>query len=117
MQLICKKWVYPYEWVDDNEKFKQEGLPPRKAFYSNLKLAGISKEEYKHAQNVYRTFNCKTFQDYHDLYLKSDVLLLAGVFENFKKSSIAHYRLDPTNFITAASYAWSAMLLKTGVEL
>ncbi len=51
MILICKKGVYPYEWVDDNEKFKHEGLPPRQAFYSKLRLAGISKEEYKHAQN------------------------------------------------------------------
>ena len=66
---------------------------------------------------MYKTLNCKTFQDYHDLYLKSDVLLLADIFENFRTSSIAHYRLDPANFITAASYAWSAMLLKTGVEL
>ena len=67
MNLICKKGVYPYEWVDDNEKFKQEGLPPRKAFYSKLNLAGISKGEYKHAQNAYITLKCKTFQDYHEL--------------------------------------------------
>ena len=88
MQLICKKGGLSHEWVDDNEKFKQEGLPPRKAFYSKLKLSGISKEEYKHAQNVYKTFSCKNFQYYHDIYLKSDVLLLADVFENFRTSSI-----------------------------
>ena len=92
----------------NKKDYRQEKL-----FYSKLKLSGISKEEYKHAQNVYKTFNCKTFQDYHDLYLKSDVLLLADIFENFRTSSIAHYRLDPANVITAASYAWSAMLLKT----
>ena len=63
MELICKKGVYPYEWVDDNEKFKQEGLPPTKEFYSKLRISGITKAEYKHAQNVYKTFNCKTFQD------------------------------------------------------
>ena len=88
MQLICKKGVYPYEWVDDNEKFKHEGLPPRKAFYSKLKLSGISKEEYKHAQIVYKTFKCKTFQDYHDFYLKSYVLLLADIFENFLEHQV-----------------------------
>ena len=70
MELICKKGVSPYEWVDDNEKFKQEGLPPRKEFYSTLRISGNSEEEYKQAQNVYKTFNCKTFQDYHDLYVK-----------------------------------------------
>ena len=85
--------------------------------YSKLKLEGITKAEYKHAQEVYREFDCKTFQDYHDLYLKTDVVLLVDVFEHFRKSSIKHYRLDPANFITAASFAWSAMLLKTGVEL
>ena len=83
MELICKKGVYLYEWVDDNERFKQEGLPPIKAFYSKLRLSGITTAEYKHAQNVYKTFNCKTFQDYHELYLKTDVLLLADIFENF----------------------------------
>ncbi len=103
MELICKKGVYPYEWVDDNEKFKQEGLPPVKAFYSKLRLSGISKAEYKHAQNVYKTFNCKTFQDYHDLYLKTDVLVAADIFENFGTSIIAHDQLEPANFITAAS--------------
>ena len=63
--------VYPYEWVDSDDKFKHEGLPPRKDFYSKLKLEGITKAEYKHAQEVYKEFDCKTFQDYHDLYLKT----------------------------------------------
>ena len=110
--------MYPYEYIDgDEEKFKEIGLPPRKAFYSKLRLSGISKKEYKHAQNVYKKFKCQSFQDYHDLYLKSDVLLLSDVFEDFRKTSIEHYKLDPANFITAASYAWSCMLLKTGIEL
>jgi hypothetical protein len=117
LELICQKGVYPYEYIDDLEKFKETELPPRKAFYSKLRLSGISKNEYKHAQNVYKKFKCDTFQDYHNLYLKSDVLLLSDVFENFRNNSIANYKLDPANFITAASYAWSCMLLKTGIEL
>ncbi len=80
-------------------------------------MSDITEKEYEHAQQVYKEFGCKTFRDYHDLYLKSDVLLLADVFESFRKSSIQHYKLDPANFITAASFAWSAMLLKTGVKL
>jgi len=67
MELICKKGVYHYEWVDDNENLKQEGLPPRKESYSNLRLSGIAKAEYKHAQNVYTIFKCKACQDYRDL--------------------------------------------------
>jgi hypothetical protein len=117
INLICQKGVYPYEYIDNVEKFKDTELPPIKAFYSKLRLSGISKEAYKHAQDVYQKFKCKTFQDYHDLYLKADVLLLADVFENFRKTSIENYTLDPSNFITAASYAWSCMLLKPGVEL
>ena len=64
-------------------KLKHEGLPPREAFYFKLKLADITETEYEHTQQVYKEFGCKTFQEYHDLYLKSDVLLLADVFEKF----------------------------------
>ena len=86
LELICQKGVYPYEWVDSEEKFKHEGLPPREAFYSKLRLSDITEKEYEHAQQVYDEFECKTFRDYHDLYLKSDVLLLADVFEEFRKN-------------------------------
>ena len=67
LELICQKGVYQYEYIDSDGKFEEEGLPPRKAFYSKLKLSGISKRDYQHANNVYDKFNCKTFQDYHDL--------------------------------------------------
>jgi hypothetical protein len=85
LEPICKKGVYPYERMDDPEKMKETQLPPIKAFYSKLRLSGISKQEYKHAQHVYNKFGCEAFQNYHDLYLKSDVLLLSDVFENFRK--------------------------------
>ena len=87
LELMCQKGVYPYEWVDGEEKFKHEGLPPREAFYSKLKLSDITEKEYEHAQQVYKEFECKTFQDYHDLYLKSGVLLLADAFEKFRKKT------------------------------
>ncbi len=79
MKIICQKGIYPYEWMDDKEKFKQEHLPARREFKSKLKLAGVTNTEYKHAQRVWKHFKCKTFQDYHDLYLKCDVLLLADI--------------------------------------
>jgi hypothetical protein len=110
LELNCTKGVCPYEWMDDTEKFKETQLPPIKAFYSKLRLSGISKNEYKHTQHVYDKFGCATFQGYHDLYIKSDVLLLSDVFETFRtNTNIEHYKLDPANFITAASYAWSCM--------
>ena len=61
--------------------------------------------------------NCKRFKDYHDIYLQTDVVLLADVFENFRKTRIANYELDPANYMTAPGLAWDAMLLQTKVEL
>ena len=70
-------------------------------------MKGITKKEYNHAKLVYRTFECKAFQYYHDVYLITDVFLLANIFtvENFRESSIAHYKLDPANSFTATSFA------------
>jgi hypothetical protein len=116
-ELLCQKGVYPYEWVDDISKLDHKGLPPKEAFYSTLKQATTSDEKYEHAWKVYKEMNCKTFKDYHMYCLKTDVALLADVFENFRKKSLSAYGLDPANFITAPSLAWDAMLLKTGVKL
>ena len=69
MKIICQKGIYPYEWMDDKEKFKQGYLPTRNEFKSNLKLAGVTNNDYKHAQKVWQHFKCKTFQDYHDIYI------------------------------------------------
>ena len=61
--------------------------------------------------------NCKSFLDYHLLYLKCDVLLLADIFDNFRRTTKENYNWDPSNYISAASLAWDAMLLKTKIEL
>ena len=82
--LLRQKGVYPYDHVSSISKFKETKLPPKEEFYSKLNNENISDEDYQHAINVWKTFNCKTIQDYHDLYLKSNVLLLADVFENFR---------------------------------
>ena len=84
-KLLTRKGVYPYEYVNSLEKFKETKLPPIEKFYSQLNDENISQEDYDHAQNVFETLNCKSLRDYHDLYLKTDVLLLADVFENLKK--------------------------------
>ena len=77
----------------------------------------ISEENYNHAIKVWDTFNCKTLKDYHDLYLKSDVLLLAGVFENFRKNCLKHYKLDPCHNYTAPGLAWDACLKEPNQNL
>ncbi len=84
MKLIARKGFYPCEFIDEQAKLTYQGLPPKAAFYSKVKLDGISDEGYEHAQNVYNTFKCKDFGDCHWLYLLADVLLLADIFGNFR---------------------------------
>ena len=83
--LLLRKGVYPYEYVDDWQRFDESCLPPKDAFYSTLTDSHISDEDYKHGQAVWEAFSCATLGDYHDLYLRTDVLLLADVFENFRR--------------------------------
>ena len=79
LELITRKGVYPYDYVYDFKKFKEAGLPSIENFYSKLTVEDISDHDYNHAKNVWEEFKCKTMRDYHDLYLKSDVLILADV--------------------------------------
>ena len=111
MDLLCRKGFYPYEWVDSEAKLTHDGLPSRDKFYSKLSQSCISDDDYQHAQNVYKTLKCNSFLDYHLTYLKCDVLLLADVFENFRKTCQSYYGLDPANYISAPGLAWDAMLL------
>ena len=115
--LLTRKGVYPYDYVTSIEKLQETKLPPKGAFYSILYNEEISDEDYQHAHNVWNTFNCQFLQDYHDLYLKSDVLLLADVFENFRKTCLKYYKLDPCHYYTAPGLAWDACLKLTKQEL
>ena len=115
--LLTRKGVYPYDYVSSIEKLSETQLPPKDQFYSKLNDEDISDDDYHHAINVWSTFRCKTIKDYHDLYLKSDVLLLADVFENFRKTCLKHYNLDPAHYYTSPGLAWDACLKETGQEL
>ncbi len=84
-ELLKRKGVYPYDYMDSLEKLDKEKLPSEDEFYSRLNNTEISDEDYQHAQNVWKKFDMKTMREYHNLYLKSDVLLLVDVFENFKR--------------------------------
>ena len=110
-------YYYYYYYVSSIDKFSETQLPPKLTFYSRLNDEDISEEDYQHALNVWNTFNCKTIRDYHDLYLKSDVLLLADVFENFRASCLKRYNLDPGHYFTSPGLAWDACLKETGQEL
>ena len=117
IELLTRKGVYPYDYVSSLEKLSETQLPTKEHFYSKLNDEDISEEDYQHAQNVWSTFGCQTIRDYHDLYLKSDVLLLADVFENFRKTCLKHYKLDPAHYYTSPGLAWDACLKETGQQL
>ena len=108
-ELLVRKGVYPYEHMDDFSRFDETCLPPQEAFYSSLSDEGISEEDYKHAHEVWDTFDCRNIGDYHDLYLKTDVLLLADVFENFRQTALSTYKLDPAHYYTLPGYSWDAL--------
>ena len=117
LSLVKRKGVYPYEYMDSLERLDETKLPPKEAFYSKLMGEGISNEYYDHAKKVWEVFDMKTLQDYHNLYDKTDVLLLADVFENFRKICLNNYKLDPAHYFTAPGLAWDACLKMTNVEL
>ena len=115
--LMKQKGIYPYDHMDSFDRFNETKLPVQQDFYSILNNEHISDEQYKHAQNVWDTFNLKTMGDYHDLYLKSDILLLADVFENFRKTCLQYYKLDPCHYFTSPGLSWDAMFKMTDIKL
>ncbi len=92
------------------ERFNETELPPKEAFYSELSNEHISNADYERAQKVWKKFNLKNLGEYHDLYLKSDVLLLTDIFENVRTMCLEYYNLDPAHYYTLPNYAWDAML-------
>ena len=94
-----------------------ERYPDKKVFYSALNLEDIADKDYEHAQKVWEVFEIKNLGKYHDLYVQSDALLLAVVFENFENKCIEIYELDPAHFLSAPGLAWQTCLKKTKVEL
>ena len=103
--------------MDSWEKFNETSIPPKEAFYSELNLEDTTNEDYAHVQKVWDVFEIKNRGEYHDLYVQSDTLLLADVFENFRDKCVEIYGLDPAHFLSAPGLAWQACLKKTGVEL
>ena len=116
-QLMKGKGVYPYDYMDSFGKFDDTVLPQREDFYSLLNDENISDDDYKHAKDVWNTFNLKNMGEYHNLYLRSDVLLLADVFENFRVACLKNYQLDPAHYVSSPGLSWDALLKMTGINL
>ena len=117
LNLKSQKGVYPYDFMDSFEKFNQTELPTKDQFYSILNDQYITDDEYNHAKKVWKTFKIKTMGEYHDLYLSSGVLLLTDVFENFRKTCMQYYKLDPCHYFTSPGLSWDAMLKMTNIKL
>ena len=96
-----QKGVYPYECVHNWEKFNETSLPENKDFYGHLSIEDITDADFAHAKRVYKDFEIKNLGEYHDLYVYRDTLLLADVFENFRKMCIKICKLDPEKFLSA----------------
>ena len=107
--LLLRRGVYPYEYTDDWEKFNETALPEKEKSYRNLSLEDITDADYMHVKRVCKDFEMKNLGEYHDLYLKSDTLLLADGFENFRDLCLGIHELDPVKFISASGLAWQAV--------
>ena len=104
-ELLIRKGIYPYEYMDDWDKFAETTFPLKEAFYSKLNMSGVSDQDYEHACRVWSEFGINNLGEYHNLYLCMDVILLANIFKAFRKVCLDNYRLDPAHFYTAPGLA------------
>ena len=115
--LLLRKSVYTYGYMNNWERFNETLLPSKGSFYSNLNMENIDDIDYRHGNNEFERFKLKNLGEYHDLYVQSDTLLLAEVFENFRNKCLEVYELDPAHFLSLPGLAWQACLKKTNIEL
>ena len=109
-ELLSRKGIYPYDHMSGIEKFEENMLPPKEKLFSKLNDCGVSDEDYDHAKKVWKEFEVKNMGEYRDLYLKSDVLLLADVFEECRNVCLENYSLDPAWYYTSPGLSWDALL-------
>ena len=115
--LLLRKGVYPYEYMDHWDRFNEEKLPNKSDFYSSLNMEDMSKTDYRHALKVFNKFNIKNLGEYHDLYIQSDTILLADVFESSRNLCLSTYKLDPAYFLSLSGLTWKAYLKHSGINL
>lgn len=117
LELLQRKGVFPYDYIDSIEKLNASKLPPIEFFYNKLNDSNISDSDYMHAQRIWDSFQIKNLGEYSDLYLKTDIILLADVFEQFRISCLNTYHLDPSHYYTLPGYTWDCMLKFTDCKL
>lgn len=115
--LLERKGVFPYDYIDSWDKLNEIKLPTIDCFHSRLTDSDITDSEYKFAHEIWNQMGIQNLGEYADLYLKTDVLLLADIFENFRAKCIEIYKLDPAHYFTAPGFSWDAMLRHTDVRI
>ncbi|KAJ8979951.1 hypothetical protein NQ317_001536 [Molorchus minor] len=115
--LVTRKGVLPYEYLNSWERLDETMLPSQIEFNSKLTNKACSDDDYQHAKRVWETFKCVNLWDYLRIYLMTDVLLLTDIFQNFRKVCYKIYSLDPAQYYTAPGLAWDAMLKYTDIKL
>ena len=119
VKLLHQKSFYPYSYFDHFERFSEKRLPPLNKWKNTLAggEVSITLENLAHANQVFRTFKCKKLGNYHDLYLTTDTLLLACVFEKFRKVCYETYGLDCAQYFSAANLAGDAYLKTCNINV
>ena len=113
-QLLTRKGVFAYEYLDNISKLKETSLPPASSFYSTLKEAGVSQTDYQFAQKVWKKFKCKTLSCYMKLYCTLDVRLLADVWTDWAATTSRPFKIEAeAGFISLPSFAFNCFLGKT----
>ena len=103
--------------MDSWDRFKETVLPPKDSFYSALSMSGVCETDYEHARKVWREFGINNMGEYHNLYLKTDIILVTNVFEALRNVCLSNYGFDPAYFHMPPGLAWEACLKKTGICL
>ena len=115
--LLLQAGVYPYEYLDDWEKFNEILLPEKEDFYSHWNMEDITNADYTHAKKVCKDFEKKNLERYDDLYVQSDTFWLPDVFENFRNMCLEIYKINPAKSLSVPGLAWKVDLKKTKVKL
>ena len=114
---MIKKGIYPHNYTDSFERFEETKPPPKEVFYDILKNKHIIDEDYNHVNKVWDIFDIKNMGEQHDLYVKTDVLVLSEIFQDFRQNCFKIIGLDPLWYYTAAGLFYDALLKITGIKL
>ena len=110
VELLERKGVFCYYYVDSLARLDEPALQPREVFHNKLGGVECSEADYAHAQHVWENFHCQSLKEYMALYLLSDIFLLVDVFHAFRNNFLDEYQLNPTYFVSALQLAWNALL-------